>query len=135
SGICYTVRMHSPDRFPEPTSPGQLEQQLREAGLPIDRWGEGPTKTVEDLWQEIADGESRLIVSQVDELNARQGELVRVTNVLGLDVYARHDGRLYRLKEDRQEFSDGRGTRYRDIDSSLGEKIKADEDHRAAAIR
>lgn len=117
-------------------SPDVLKDVLLSAGLPIGTWGEGPTKTYDDLWREIADGESELAhPGTQDELN-EWGEVIRVTNVLGIDVYHRDEsGRLLRLREDKQLFRDGRGERRRQLMTSLGEKIKADEDKDSAVIR
>lgn len=117
-------------------SPDALKDVLLSAGLPVGTWGDGPTKTYEDLWKEIADGESELAhPSTQDELN-QWGEVIRVTNVLGIDVYHQDEnGRLFRLREEKQLFKDGRGERRRELMTSLGEKIKADEDKASAVIR
>lgn len=117
-------------------SPDALKDVLLSAGLPVGTWGDGPTKTYEDLWQEIADGESELThPNSQDELN-EWGEVIRVTNVLGIDVYHQDEnGRIFRLREEKQLFKDGRGERRRELMTSLGEKIKADEDKDSAVIR
>lgn len=119
----------------QPSDPSELRDLLQGHGLPVDIWGEGPTKKVEDLWNEIAEGESWLAAPETVEQRDEYGEIVRVTNVLGIDVFATYNGQRYRLREDRQEFKDGRGARRCTLITSLAEKIKADENHAEAVLR
>ncbi len=77
-----------------------------------------PTKGIEDLVTELNAGES--ILSENSE------GLLREVAVLGLDVFVRHDNKIYILAEDHQVFNDG-STRSRNLSTSLGEKIKANE--------
>lgn len=116
-------------------SPDQLHYVLENAGFPLEKWGDGPTKTYEDLWQEIADGESVLIHPESFEELDEYGEVVRQTNVLGIDIFAEVQGERYQLREDRQVFKDGRGERRRDLITSIAEKIKQDEDRASAVLR
>lgn len=116
-------------------NPEHLKSALMDAGLPIDKWGEGPTKTYLDLWNEIAEGESEMICPQTFEARSEYGEIIRQTNVLGIDVYAESDGKVYRLKEEKQVFNNGRGERKRELLTSLAEKIKLDENHEQAVLR
>ena len=116
-------------------NPEHLKSALMDAGLPIDKWGEGPTKTYLDLWNEIAEGESEMICPQTFETRSEYGEIIRQTNVLGIDVYAESDGKVYRLKEEKQVFNNGRGERKRELLTSLAEKIKLDENHEQAVLR
>lgn len=115
--------------------PEHLRSFLDDAGFPLAEWGEGPTKTYQELWQELADGESELICPETFEARDEYGEIVRQTNVLGIDIFAEIDDELYRLREDKQVFKDGRGERRRNLITSIAEKIKQDEDHDEAVVR
>lgn len=100
---------------------------LQAHGFDTARWGEGPTKTVADLWEEIAGGETELVEVQ--------GELVRRTCVAGVDVFTElPDGSRYRLREDRQVFRNG-SERRRTLATSLGEKVKPGETTEVAVRR
>lgn len=112
-----------------------LRRILDDAGFPLEKWGEGPTKTYQDLWDEIADGESELTCPETFEERNAYGDIIRRTNVLGIDVFAEVGGVQYRLREDRQVFKNGKGERRRDLITSIGEKIKRDEDHGTAVLR
>ncbi len=101
---------------------------LRAANIPIDEYGKGNAKTIEHLLSEIHEGEAIMTVGE-------QGAVYREVNVLWLDVLCElSDGKVYLLREDRQEFKDGR-TRVRKLDSSIGEKLKPDEKIEDAAYR
>lgn len=98
---------------------------LRDSGIDTTAWGQAPFKSVERLHQEIANGESQLI---------RAGSaLGRLVSIVSVDVRAEIDGRNYRLKEDRQEFTHG-GSRRRNL-YGVSEKIQGNEDPKAAARR
>lgn len=94
--------------------------------IPLDRWGTGEAKTLDHLVTELIDGECRLEV--------HDGRIVRYAQGAVVDVYC--DGPRGRLKlvEDRQVFADGR-TKRRNLDTSIGEKMKPGEDPRDAANR
>jgi len=102
----------------KPENIHQLESWLISKVVNIAQWGTGAAKSVQDLWNEIASGESQL------EDNPPQ----RVVEVV--DVIVRAGNRI--LMEGKQQFSDGR-QRYRGI--PLSEKIKPGESHVDAAIR
>lgn len=107
----------------------RLEQTLTRHGVPIERWGRGSAKTVEDLASELERGEAQL------RENPRTGELERLVRVAEVDVFARDaEGAVRRLVEDHQRFADGR-RRKRKLDSSLAEKLLAAERPLAAARR
>jgi hypothetical protein len=106
-----------------------VEQLLREHGVPIELWGRGAAKSVADLRQEIERGEA------VVGINPRNDRLERLVRVAEVDVLARGPrGRKRRLVEDHQRFADGR-TRRRKLDRSLAEKLVAGERPLAAARR
>ena len=111
------------------TSQKSLTEMLRTYEMPLDLWGVGDAKTLEDLYNEINEGESQL----VDE----NGELVRKTKVLAVDVYCHIEGKTYKLVEDRQEFVDGRVRRRTAdvLDTSLGEKCGINESLATALAR
>ena len=98
------------------------------AGLPLQDWDQGTAKTIEHLRTEIAEGESQIVISKT-------GEVRRQAGVARIDViHPAASGELYILKEDRQEFADGR-VRKRQLSTSLGEKMKPHEEPIAAAER
>jgi hypothetical protein len=97
-----------------------LSDQLEQAGISTATWGEGQAKTLRHLVQEIEAGET---VLGDDE----DGRLVRRVVVGNADVYYRSpDGNLFRLKEDRQVFSDGRERR-RNLGAAVSEKMHPNE--------
>lgn len=108
----------------EPQSTQQLLDVYR---IPYQTWGTGATKKFEDLEQEIAAGDAKLV--------EEKGELLRNIDVLAIDVfYTDASEQTWYLRETKQEFIDGR-VRQRNLSSSLGEKIKQGEDLNMAAAR
>ena len=106
----------------------QLMNVLIEAGVPVEEYGINAAKTVLHLLSEINEGEARVTI------NAK-GELLRELNVLWVDILCElSTGDVYVLEEDRQEFNDGRIKR-RNLDSSIGEKLKPGEDPKRAVAR
>ncbi len=75
-------------------------------------------KTLTDLLGELSSGESKLVVD-------KNGELRRHTAVAWVEVISiNKQGQRVRLREVRQVFKDGKGTRTRtNLPASLGEKI------------
>jgi hypothetical protein len=105
----------------------RLANLLSEGGIDISTWGTGGAKTVAHLYNEICEGESQMTFSP-------EG-ITRSVRVAWLDVlYCDEQGDVYLLAEDRQEYKDGR-TRVRELDASLGEKMKPGEDPNDAAVR
>lgn len=104
-----------------------LENYLRYFNIPISSWGTGKAKNLEDLYQELLDNECQIIQS---------GEsLHRIIEFVGIKVfYKDNEGNIYSLKEDRQEFNDGR-IRKRNMPTSVAEKIKLGESPTVSAIR
>ena len=105
-----------------------LQAQLEDAGIDTSTWGTGQAKTLAHLQKEIESGETVLVTGE-------NGELLRKVVVGGADIfYEAPDGKQYRLKEDRQLFTDGRERR-RDLGQAVSEKMKPDEDPQSAMIR
>lgn len=95
------------------------EDTLLRHGIDPTIWGTEGYKTLNHLNAELAAGEATLI--------SENGQLIRFTRVLGLDVCCDTPDGLKILQEARQEFGDGR-TRMRSLPTSLGEKMTPDED-------
>jgi hypothetical protein len=106
----------------EITSINQLDDLLKEHSVDTTIWGTGKTRTLVDLFLEIAAGETVLTIEE--------GRLTRTLHVVGINVTCGE----YRLKEDRQELTDGR-VRHRELSVSCAEKIIGGEDPKAAAVR
>lgn len=106
----------------------QLMDVLVRANIPVEEYGIHAAKTVLHLLSEINEGEAHVTMNE-------NGELLRELNVLWVDVLCElSNGDVYVLEEDRQEFKDGRVKR-RNLDSSIGEKLKPDEDPQEAVER
>ena len=105
----------------------ELENYLRKFNIPISSWGTGKAKDLEDLCYEIINKECQLIES---------GEsLHRIIEFVGIKVYYKdEDDNLYVLREDRQEFNDGR-VRRRNMPTSVAEKMQFGESPTVAGIR
>lgn len=98
----------------------ELRELLTQHGVDLDKWGTGEAKTLDHLVKEVLKGESELLVDE-------SGNLARKVSVLNLEIsHKLPDGRTLQLREDRQEFTDGR-TRRRDLGCSIAEKLKAGE--------
>jgi hypothetical protein len=104
----------------------ELRTLLLEYDVPLERWGTGRAKTLEHLLAELNAGEGALAPAG--------GGLQRTLSSSLLLVYYQHGPTTYLLREDRQEFADGR-VRRRRFDASLGEKMRRGEEPRAAAYR
>ena len=121
------------------SNPGEIDQTtmltadelgdvLKASGVPVDSWGQGDAKTLDQLLAEIRGGETRLVFSP-------EGSVSRLMAAVGVNVYHPDtNGRTLLLKEDRQVFSDGR-IRRRPLDISLVEKMIFGEDSEVAARR
>lgn len=97
----------------------QLRMQLQNNGIDLSKWGQGGAKTVEQLFEEIEEGETEL-TKDLD------GKLIRKVLGVGANVYYNEDEQTFRLKEERQIFSDGR-VRVRNFGRAVSEKIKFGE--------
>lgn len=87
---------------------------LKKYSIDTTIWGQGDSKTRENLLEELKLGESNLV--------EKEGLLVRVERGVILNVYFDN----LKLIEDRQVFNDGR-VRRRNISTSIGEKLKPKE--------
>lgn len=106
--------------LPSDISFDTLMEKLITGNISVEDYGVGNAKTVSHLLSEINEGEATVTI---DEAN----NIYREVSVLWADVLCVcSDGRVYILKEDRQEFKDGRVKR-RNLDSSIGEKLKPSE--------
>jgi hypothetical protein len=101
-----------------------LEQLLKMYGISVAEWGAGDAKTVSHLLKEIEDGESKLV--------AKRDKLMRQLAIMTIWVYS--PDRSMVLKEDRQEFKDGRVRRRGHLSGSVTEKVKRDEEMDLAAV-
>lgn len=105
-----------------------LSDMLVRYGVPIERWGKGEAKTVEELYLELTARECQIA-------EERGSMLTRTVGAAGVNVFYRHAGRgLLRLRESEQRFKDGR-VRRRQLHASLNEKLGGSEDPLAAAER
>ena len=103
-----------------------LKIYLNKFSIPIDNWGTGKSKTVQHLLDELQNDEC--LLSEVDNT------LIRSIEFVGLKVYFTSKEGRWILKEDKQEFNDGR-IRRRNMPSSVSEKMKAGENPTMAALR
>lgn len=105
----------------------ELTNLLKKYAVPCDIWGTGKSKTIQHLLDEI--NEQECILKETPR------GLVRLIEFVGVKIfYTDENGQKWFLKEDRQEFNDGR-IRRRDIPSSVSEKMKSGEDPLISAIR
>lgn len=104
-----------------------LQKILKQHKVPFETWGQGPTKTLENFWKELQEGESVLAISG-------RGKLTRlVERSQALIYYEGPAGRLF-LRESMQVFANGaRRTRKQDI--SVSEKRRRGESARSAMVR
>jgi hypothetical protein len=105
----------------------ELTNKLKEYSVPVEEWGTGEAKNVENLLDEI----------RGEECNVEdRGEyLIRSIEFVGVRIYHKDkDNVTWVLKEDKQEFKDGR-VRRRNMPSSVSEKMKFGEDPLISAIR
>ncbi len=106
----------------------ELIEKLVAGNIPVEAYGTGVAKTIPHLLTEIRDGESLMSIDA-------SGNVHREVHALWIDVVCElENGDAYTLKEDRQEFKDGR-TKRRTLHSSLGEKLKPGEDPEKAVSR
>ena len=105
----------------------ELTNKLKEYSIPVEEWGTGEAKNVEHLLDEIRGEECNV--------EDRGGYLIRSIEFVGVRIYHKDkDNVTWVLKEDKQEFKDGR-TRRRNMPSSVSEKMKFGEDSLISAIR
>jgi hypothetical protein len=106
----------------------EVRTLLTESGIDFSSWGTGTSKTIDHLIEEVCVGETKLVKDE-------NGEVVRKLSVIILRVICQTpDGKTWLLKEDKQVFNDGR-ERKKDLNGSIFEKIKPDENLGEAARR
>jgi len=103
-----------------------LETLLRKYNIPIDNWGTGKSKTIQHLHNEVEEKECFL--------SEENDNLIRYIEFVAIKIYFRDGEDIWILKEDRQEFKDGR-VRRRNMSNSVSEKMKAGEDTNLSALR
>lgn len=110
--------MHSP------VSESDLRALLSSFGVKYNLWGTGESKTLQHLIDELATGESTLVI--VDHKLIWMSVCSSVLLTYG----------PLTLVEDRQVFTDGRTrTRPQHYGTSINEKLKSGEDHYRGAMR
>ena len=107
----------------------RLVSNLTETSARLDEWSTGNAKTIDHFLSEINCGESKVLITENKEVKRHVG-------VVAVEVIyiSKQQAIVYGLREDRQEFNDGR-TRRRSLSTTLGEKIKPGEEPDEAAQR
>lgn len=101
---------------------GQLENLkmiLGRYGIHVGNFGKGSAKKLEDLLEEVLAGETLLV--------EHKKELLRLVRVAGVNVFYNDGQNEYQLVEDRQEFTDGRTRKRKDVGFSVSEKMLPNE--------
>jgi len=106
----------------------ELAETLKMHGIDVLAWGKGKAKTVEQLYNEIAVGETQLIEG------ADQALFREVIVAKGEVTYLDAAGVTHRLIEQKQVFTDGR-KRTRELDTAISEKMKFGENPDESIIR
>jgi len=114
---------HKSDQF---SSENDLVNFLIANDIPVEQWGKGAAKTVKHLYNEILEKES--VLSYID------GKLIRSIEFVSAQIFYDSPGGVLKLVEEKQIFKDGR-VRSRYLESSVSEKMKADEGPRNSIIR
>ena len=99
----------------------ELESILRQANIPLERWGIDKAKTMDHLLEEVSAGETTL-------------SLLREVSVVSIEVTCIVGEESFILREEKQVFSDGR-ERCRNLGTTMGEKIQPGETPLDAAKR
>ena len=131
------VTTSSPERtaLPFETTYDQLLEKLIAGNVPLEAYGQGGAKTIHHFLSEINEGEAVVTIG-------KNNAVFREVSVLGVDILCKHSNGVYILKEDRQEFKDqdgrvdtSRPVKRRELDSSIGEKLKPNESPEDAITR
>ena len=105
----------------------ELINLLKKYDVPVDLWGTGKSKTINHLLSELQNKEC--------SLEEKEQSITRYIEFVGIKIYyTDKEDQRWVLKEERQEFNDGR-VRRRNIPNSVSEKMKFGEDPLIAAIR
>ena len=97
----------------------ELRDLLISYHIPVQTWGVGDAKKIDDLYNEVRHGESILTED-------RNKKLIRDVSIVKIDILYKDKVGTYRLTEDYQEFSDGR-RRVIKHECPVGEKMKPHE--------
>lgn len=104
-----------------------LNAVLIDGGTPLDLWGTGEAKTVENLFDEITNEEARLFINEKGEIERHiETTLVEV-------IYVAKDVTVYGLKELKQVFNDGSFIE-RELPTTLEERVKYSESPKDVGI-
>lgn len=109
---------------------GEMVTLLQQHGIPVESWnGTGGTKTPEDLFHELEEGETTLEIIE--------GKVLRTVNVVAVDItHTDTDGTVWKLWEARQvSKKDGSVKTRPDLRGAVAEKMKATENPQEAALR
>lgn len=104
----------------------ELISLLERHNIPLSEWGTGVTKTTAHLLEEIDSGEATL--------TEIAGQLHWKGRVVALNVYYKEVGKMFKLREAKQVFTDGR-ERVRSSSTSISEKLKHGENPISGASR
>ncbi|PKL31326.1 hypothetical protein CVV43_03070 [Candidatus Saccharibacteria bacterium HGW-Saccharibacteria-1] len=107
-----------------------LKELLESYNIDVTCWGKGCAKTADHLLSELHDNEAILVISE-------SGKLLKKTEVVRSSIYYndQNSGKLYRLAEERQVFSDGRERRRDSKSRAVFEKMRPDEIPEQAMLR
>lgn len=105
----------------------KLSEYLLSKNIPINSWGTGTAKTIENLYEEILCGETLLVETE--------SGVLRQICFAGILVTYQDGNTAYELAEDRQVFSDGRVRRRNKSQASVTEKMLPGESFSETAIR
>lgn len=106
----------------------KLKEKLIKSGIDVSLWGKGPSRTLEALYNEIVNGEAILF-------DSGGGKLLRKVTITGVDLfYTTQNGKLLKLKQEKQVFKDGR-IKFRHSKLSVSEKMKPNETPLEATLR
>ncbi|MGK5093351.1 inositol monophosphatase family protein [Deltaproteobacteria bacterium TL4] len=106
----------------------ELEAVMESHGINSQLFGVGEAKTLENLWKELQDGETFLEI--------RNKTLIRKIRVVSIRVhYKTEEGQRYVIREDRQEFNDGRVRVRSFLEASVSEKLLLQETPEMGAKR
>ncbi len=103
-----------------------FRERLLSAGVDCYSWGQGATKTVEQLFNELCSGES--------DLGIDDGSLVRILSVVTVNIFFKDGEKTLKLFEKEQVFANG-SKRVRNLDTSLSEKMQFQETKEETLVR
>ena len=106
----------------------ETEILLSSKNINFDVWGQGESKTLQHLLDELTSGESTLEIDGSDRVVRKvEGSAINI-------YYSLYQGKTLILVEEKQVFTGGR-VRIRNINTSIGEKMRPSESPMEAGIR